>query len=202
MASHGRSIKSIYSKFSLIVSNLKNEKCDISKFALSECNCGWSVYYSNLNGIRFPCIHEMLHPSFSKCPSPPNLNIASYNNFNEVRRMTSNIVECFPRNNNNKNSNSYRMLSTRKFDIEEYHHIIIKSKGVKARNALSEFWKVNREIRVMFGLDCMTALDLSIVTFYDWHLLDEENATSENIAHFRLQCWKEAEQISSKINNI
>ena len=191
--SHGRSLKSRYSKFLVTVKNFEAMGYDLKNYSQSECSCGWNSYYTNLYGTRFPCIHEILNESFLKCPNPPPLVIMEYSPGNKLVNITSSTIQQIPRNKNEEKSIAPKIFLSHD---EDEHQIQVKTKGENTKRSLKEFWKVVREIRQMYGINQMNAIDIAMLSFHEWGLMEEETVSTDNIAHFRIECWGKAEKIS------
>ena len=190
--SHGRSLKSKYNKLKGVVArNIILKEWNVENYSLHQCNCGWNDYYTNLFGIRFPCIHEISNELFSKCPDPPQLKIPQCPPGNHIKKIISDNIQKFPRNKDHEKIN----ISRNSYE-NKHHQINIKTKGENTLRSLKEFWSVIREMKLMYNVSEMSGVDIAMYSFFEWGLMNEETATTENIAQFRIQCWGEAEKFS------
>ena len=100
-----------------------------------------------------------------------------------------------------------RLQSDKKFEFpkyktkEEYHpmkakkefHLERKQFGPMATYVRKEMWKVISELQKTYYINYLDASDIAFDEFMHLKLCDEECATIENIAIFRIACFNDAE---------
>ena len=98
-----------------------------------------------------------------------------------------------------KDKGNHEMINiSRNIQENERHQIRIQTKGENTKKSLIAFWNVVKEMKSMYNIPDMNCVDIAMFSFYEWGLMEEETATAKNIAHFRIQCWNEAEKFCRK----
>ena len=195
--SHGRSLRSRYRKLRAIVDKKEAlSETDRKNHSLQHCTCGWNSYYTSLYGVQFPCIHEIRNERFSKCPEIPGLDVLIYPPGNKIVKILSDSMQILAKR---KDKGNHEMINiSRNIQENERHQIRIQTKGENTKKSLIAFWNVVKEMKSMYNIPDMNCVDIAMFSFYEWGLMEEETATAKNIAHFRIQCWNEAEKFCRK----
>lgn len=177
---HGRSMKEKFWKMKAI-----SRGSDDTTIKQS-CNCGWNEFYSKLFGVEFPCIHKIR--SIDKCPTPPDITPLMYAHTNNISYVISNEIRSFDLKQINT-ANNYNI------EIEDVDkkHFVKTYIGPNTKRAKEILWEVVNELAKIFEIRKDDSLDIAIDVFSELHLNQEDCVTIENLALFRVSCWKKAE---------
>ena len=186
--------RSIQRRFRILAAIRKNIKPENNwKYSLDDCKCGWNTYYSQVFGVRFPCVHEILNPKFEKCPIPQRIELGSFESINHTDIVTSKTRKIF------KNEKKLMSITLQIESLDSIGPYFSQSSlGPRSSFAKTEMWKVVNEMTTIYGVDEKTAIDIAIDEFAKLDLHKEDCATTENIAIFRISCWNYANEIAKR----
>lgn len=86
-----------------------------------------------------------------------------------------------------------------KLDSSLENHMVIYTNGPNTKYAKTQMWKVVHELMTMFDIrDEKNAIDIVVDNFAEFNLNKEECINEENLAMFRISCWKEAKKITKR----
>ena len=150
----------------------------VGMLPVEKCECGWNLYYTQLFGIDFPCVHQIGNSKFNEYPNPPKLIIPEYKNFNSIE-IYFNENCLYPEE---KIENRTRIYVENEAPREN-----IRSQEKYAR---SEMWKIIYELEKFFNLSKEEAVNMVLDEYFA--VKNEENLDIEAIALMRMKCYSMA----------
>ena len=81
-------------------------------------------------------------------------------------------------------------------------HLISTAINRKLAYAKKEFWNVIHELKEMYNISHMDAIDIVLDEFAKLGLNSEINVTTKNIAIFRISCWNTAKVFGETLINL
>ena len=182
LSTHGRSLRDKLRSLKFTYRSLsesQKEKC-----RKDSCECGWGEYYTSLFGVRFPCIHQVGH-YIERSIEPPALAALNYRPDNWLVVCHMKAVP-FP----GKQKLNDEMVLVEGESLED--EVLTLRGGPQVHFAKQQFWCVVKELTREYYRSQKEAIEIAIEHFARLGLCNEETASLENIAIFRVSCWSDA----------
>ena len=188
---HGRAIFDKIRKIEQLKRTILEQNMNRIPYSKETCECGYTKYYSSLYGVPIPCKHQIFNENFQNIKPPPLIKLNLMENFplKEIVSKEKMIIQL-----RNKSHVSKSLIKYNKVQITCGN---LTPNLYKAKIA---FFNVIKEISSIFYIDHELILDFAYNEFISCGLGKEETATKENIALFRLSCWKTGENIKKSAN--